>query len=150
MEIEKFSSRLKELIARDQVNVVIQELSFLLRNSEKLNEVILTSSRYNDLQNQIRIGLIDYNQAAVSKNRIIIEILEILDELEDSIEENEELKKEVEKLEEPNITASKNVVQGSSIDVGGDFRVGDINISTSGTTENTKRIIEILKKKKSK
>lgn len=148
MEIKKFTERIWDMIARDELKVAIQELSFLLKNSEKLDEIVLQSARYNSLTKQIRMGIIDNTQANITKNQIRFAILEILKSIEDLAENDSQLKEEIEKLEEPNVKASKNVIQGSNIQVGGDFHVGDINLSTSGTTEDTRRILEILKKKK--
>ena len=58
------------MIAKDELKVAIQELSFLLKNSEKLNEIVLQSARYNSLTKQIRMGTIDNNQANITKNQI--------------------------------------------------------------------------------
>lgn len=148
MEIKKFTERIWDMIARDELKVAIQELSFLLKNSERLDEIVLQSARYNNLTQQIIMGIIDTTQANITKNQIRFAILAILKSIEDLAENDSQLKEEIEKLEEPNVKASKNVIQGSNIQIGGDFHFGDINLSTSGTTEDTRRILEILKKKK--
>lgn len=72
-----------DLIARDELHEAIEILLNQLPEN-KIDEMILQSARFNDLQKQIRLGLIDYKEQSLTKSQIRYGIIEFLKTLEGS------------------------------------------------------------------
>ncbi len=136
MTTKDFINRVGDLIGKDDLKTAITELSNLLRNSKKLDEIILHSARYNDLMKQIRSGTISFEDANITKNKIRYAVLDMLRDIEESVETSPELESEIDKaLEESehiiiqntsNIgdnSSNNTVVQGIR-NIDGDFSVG--------------------------
>jgi hypothetical protein len=92
-----------------------------------LDEAIVQSAQYNDVMRQIRMGVISPGDANISKNKIRKGILDLLVEMEDLVEKDEQIAREVEKTIQASIqiTNSKNVITGGQINVGGNLTIGD-------------------------
>jgi len=102
-----------DLIATDQLKEAIQSLQNLLKRNPLLDEVILHSARYTDLQKQIRLGILDNEKAEVSKNKIRLALLEMVGELEDKSEQDDKVSEALEiegsKLNVSQLKAEKDI-----------------------------------------
>lgn len=83
-----YIENLNTLVAQGKIDEVLKKLQMLFKGSTKLNEVILHSSRYTDLKDQIRLGLLDYQTSEISKNKITLAILELIGELNEAVEKD--------------------------------------------------------------
>lgn len=88
----KVLTDITDLIANNQLKAAIQLLRQLLDGNALLDEVILQSARYTELKRQIRMGTIEYEKADVSKNKIRLALLEMIDELQDKAEQDKQVK----------------------------------------------------------
>lgn len=121
MDFNAFSERIGNLIGEDDLKTAISDMSQLLKNSKKLDEVIVQSARYTDLMNQIRRGTIDMDNADVNKNKIRFALLDLLREVETTAAEDPEIKAEINGIEEPRTqTIIRQSHSGSGDNVGGD------------------------------
>ena len=98
MNILNFTNRIGNLIGENNLETAIFELGELLQKSPKLDELIVQSARYNDIMKQIRLGIIDFESAEITKNKIRYAILDLLREIENSVESDPEIKEEIENL----------------------------------------------------
>lgn len=73
---------IRQLIAKDDLDTVIQQLQLLLKNHPKLDEAILQSARFEDIKRQIRLGLVDHQSANLTKNQIRAGLLDVLKAIE--------------------------------------------------------------------
>jgi predicted HTH transcriptional regulator len=91
-----FLDKINDLISKDELTSAIQLLHDLLKDSPILEEAIMQSVRYTDVTKQIRLGIVDYEQANVTKNQIRYALLDLLREI-DSRQSLPEIQLEVEK-----------------------------------------------------
>jgi predicted HTH transcriptional regulator len=82
MEIRDFIQKLRTQVAQGEAGVVLQQLRELLQDSPKLDEVLLQSARHQDIVRQIRLGVIDTDQARLAQNKIHWSLLELLRDIE--------------------------------------------------------------------
>lgn len=120
---QTFHEKIRQLIASDEINEAIQLLQQLLKNSPKLNEAILQSSRLSDISRQIRLGMVDDNQANITKNKIRSGILELLEEIEAQETALPAVQGEVAQFAAIHISR-KNIVTGN-VSAGGNIIIGD-------------------------
>jgi hypothetical protein len=130
MTFENYTEKITELIRKDHLKAALDLLAALLKNSPLLDEAIVQSAQYNDVMRQIRMGVISPGDANISKNKIRKGILDLLVEMEDLVEKDEQIAREVEKTipkvqASIQITNSKNVITGGQINVGGNLTIGD-------------------------
>jgi len=95
---QSFYTHIRQLIASDELREAVRLLQELLQNSPKLNEVILQTARLSDIGRQLRLGLVDHDQADQTKNQIRAGILELLDEIEAQEKVRPGLREEVERF----------------------------------------------------
>lgn len=100
MNINNFSEQIGGLIGKDQLQDAIALLHKVLKNSPLLDEAIMHSARYSDLTKQIRLGIIDFQQAGIEKNRIRYAILDLIRDIEENVELNPIISNEVKNLPE--------------------------------------------------
>lgn len=74
--------QIRGFIAKNKLEKALQQLQMLLAGSPELNEAILQSSRFAEIQTQIRLGVISDEAASLTKNQIRLGLLDLLDELE--------------------------------------------------------------------
>lgn len=79
--------KIRQLIANDELKIAFQHIQTLLGNKPKLDDAILQSARYNDIQNQIHSGIVSHEDAKVTKNQIRVGLLHLLRQIED-LDEN--------------------------------------------------------------
>ena len=80
---------IRDAVRKDKINVALQLLQELVTNAEELNQVLNQSGRYAAIQKDIRLGMINWEDASVEKNKIRMAILDFLTELEVEEMENE-------------------------------------------------------------
>ena len=90
MSINQFTERIRTIIERNDIESAISELGFLYKNSKHSNEIILLSARYNDLMRNTRMGMINSENADISRNRIMNDILVMLLDIEKNLESDAE------------------------------------------------------------
>lgn len=95
---QDFIAQIRELIANDYLEEAIEAVQNLLKESPKLDKVILQAARYNDLMNSIHDGTLNYENTSTEKNKIRAATLEILRNIENGINQNKEVYQEVEKF----------------------------------------------------
>jgi len=121
MEINNLTEQIGNLIANDDLPKAISLLKKLLEKSPKLDEAILQSARFSDISKQIRLGIVDFEQASIAKNKIRFAVLDLLRDVEESIESSSEIRIEVGKFEEENTQPTiKQTHYGSGDNVAGD------------------------------
>jgi Effector-associated domain 11 len=103
MNTNDFSKTISNLISKDELEQAIGLLSKLLKNSPKLDEIILNSGRLSDLKKQIRMGVVDFSTANIERNRIRAALLSFAGEIEETIEDFPIVKREVEQIPEERI-----------------------------------------------
>lgn len=84
MKPKEFIIQIRKLVANNEFNEAIQQLSKLLENSPKLDEVMLNSARYEEICQQVRLGIVGTEEASLTKNQIRWGILELLRNIEDN------------------------------------------------------------------
>jgi hypothetical protein len=124
MNTNDFSKTINNLISKDELEQAISMLSKLLQNSPKLDEIILNSGRLNALKRQIRLGVVDFNEMNVERNRIRAALLSFSGEIQETIEDFPNIKREVEQIPEAKILG-KNIQTHSG--------TGDNNQYVGGT-----------------
>ncbi len=82
MKNSDFVQQIRNFIAKDQLGEALKQLQLLLKDSPRLNEAILQSGRFADIQQQIRMGIISTEDANLTKNQIRTGLLNLLSELE--------------------------------------------------------------------
>jgi hypothetical protein len=82
MTATNFSNQIRELIARDELEAALTQLRRLLEHSPKLDEVILQTARFSDIRRQIRLGLVNHQEANLTQNQIRAGLLDLLQEVE--------------------------------------------------------------------
>jgi len=136
---QAYITHLKDLIAQDKLGQVIADLQGLFQGSPAFNEVILQSSRYNQLKAAIRTGTIMLEDANIERNKLTLALLEMIDDFEAELGTHPTLSKEVGDL----IQGDQNVVIKNVTD-------STITINYGGeTTEIDRKLDELLKLLKS-
>ncbi len=86
--------QLEELISDNKIEEAIRLLSDFLKDSPKLNDVIQQSARYKELLEHQNRGIIEFEVSIINKNKIIVALLQIKEEIKNQIDKNKELKDE--------------------------------------------------------
>lgn len=97
MTSKDLMKKLVSLLAKDKLEKLISILQQLLKNSSKLDEVIVQSSRYNDVMRQIRLGIISTQDANIEKNKIRFALIDMVRTLELEMDKSVEIEKEIER-----------------------------------------------------
>ncbi len=77
-----FIDHIRVLISTGQPTDALRQLSFFLQKSPLFNEALLQSARYQDIRQQIRLGLVDGKQASLTQQQILGGVLELLSDIE--------------------------------------------------------------------
>jgi hypothetical protein len=134
---QKFISQIRELIAKDDFKTAIQQLSVLLKESPHLDEAVQQSARYNNVMQQIRLGILDFQAANIAQNQIRYATLELLREIEEQEQTQPSIKAEVERF---TVKIEKNVIKNSTITAGGNVTIGDTTVQTETKTSRHLRL----------
>jgi Effector-associated domain 11 len=138
---QKFIAHIRALIAKDDFKTAIQQLSALLKDSPCLDEAVLQSARYNNVMQQIRLGLVDFASANTAQNQIRNGVLELLREIEEQAQVKPNIKTEVEHYA---VKYEKNVVKNSTITAGGNVTIGDTIHQTESDTSRRIRLFLLV------
>lgn len=134
----QFIRHLRNLIARDEVQAVLEQLRILLANTPKLDEAIQQSGRFENIRRQIRLGTVSHADANLTQNQIRAGLLKLLREIETQSTQPA-FYREIENA--ISIINSKNLVVGSTISASGNVQIGD---STSNFSVVIKSGLSIL------
>ncbi len=136
---KQYIAHLKELVSQNKLAEAIANLQDLFQGSQALNEVILQSSRFNQLKESIRTGTIRLEDANIERNKLTLALLEIIDEFTAELDTHPTLSQEVGDL----IQGDQNVIIKNVTD-------STITINYGGeTTEIDRKLDELLKLLKS-
>jgi Effector-associated domain 11 len=91
-----FIAHIRDLIGKDDFKTAIRQLSALLKDSPHLDEAVQQSARYNNVMQQIRLGLVDFEAANITKNQIRYGTLELLREIEEQRDLTPNIRSEIE------------------------------------------------------
>ena len=94
--MSKITEHVGNLIGTDELTEAISYLRNVLRNSPKLDQILIQSGRLTDLMQQIRIGTVNYEQANLTKNQIRFGILDLIREIDTISESNPDILKDFE------------------------------------------------------
>ena len=136
---KSFIETIGELIGKDELALAIKNLYALLKDSPKLDEAILQSARYNDVIKQIRLGIVDFEQANITKNQIRYALLDLLREIE-----YQETKPEI-NTEIRLFLSNQPIIQGKNITTGSiqsekEIIIGDNHKSSRITIQSVDNI----------
>ncbi len=95
MNVTSFTERVGDLVGKDDLKGAIALLHQLMKNSPRLNEVILQSARLTDLTRQISMGTVDFKAANITKNKIRMAVLTLCSEIEENVSQNPDLQEEM-------------------------------------------------------
>lgn len=137
MTTNQFIKQIRELIARDDLEIALEQLRILLENSPKLDEAIVQIARFQNIRKQIHLGLVSHAEANLTQNQIRVGLLDLVREIEEQGAKSA-MRKEIERA--ISIVNSKNVVFGSAISAGGDVQIGDRTIHTESATSRRLRV----------
>lgn len=138
-------SHLRERIAQDDLEYVLERLREFFQHSPRLHDILLQSARFTDLLRQINHGAIDHEKAQVGKNQIRSGIIHLIDEIERQ-KEKPELKTELKqagKIASRDIQVfhrSKNILTNPKFESGSSVRIGD-DIHTESNFSKRLRLI---------
>ena len=129
--------QVRQFIKKDELALVIDLLSQLLKNSPALDKLILHSARHSRISAQIRQGIVDFEQANITQNQISDALIDMVRDMEESVANNPITEQELKQFNENftptiHINNSKNVVAGN-ISAGGNVVIGDKNITQHHT-----------------
>ena len=82
MEQQHFIQDLRAKLANNEVGEVLRQLQIWLRNSPALDEVLLQSARHQEILKQIRLGIVEYKDAALTQNQVHWALLAFLRDME--------------------------------------------------------------------
>ena len=87
MKIQELTKKVRMYISKSQFDEAFSALNQALKNSPKVDEVILQESRYEDIATQIRQGTINFDDSDITKNKIRVALLSFISKLEKYSEE---------------------------------------------------------------
>ena len=136
IEVTKIS---RQLIAEGRINEVFDILLNFVKSNEDVNhsiqgEILLLASRYSSVKNSTIKGTVSNSELNLETNRLVHSLLYAIDNIEKTVPS---------KKQEVTIEGSKNIIVGSSINVSGNFQIGD-EIKTD------KKVVEKLIQNQSK
>ncbi|MBN8684600.1 MAG: tetratricopeptide repeat protein [Chitinophagales bacterium] len=99
MKIKELLKNIKDNIGENQLALATSKLKLLFERSNILYEIILHESRYNALNQQIRNGTISFKDSRVEENKIILSLLNIIQDVDAAIKENESIENELNELD---------------------------------------------------
>ena len=67
-ETQRFTGRIRALVAKHDLKEALRQLRLLLENSPALEEGLMQEERFRDIRRQIRLGLVDEEQANLLHN----------------------------------------------------------------------------------
>ncbi len=99
MKIDEFSIKVNDLISKNKFKDAIKLMRELLQESPQLNEVLAQSGRFQELERQERLGIVDYQNANIEKNKIRYALLGLIEDIRENIEGDNTIKREFESIQ---------------------------------------------------
>lgn len=125
------TEKIGELIANGEIQEAIHQLKQLLQNSPRLNYVLLQSARLSDIHKQIQLGIIDIKDANLTKNQVNFALIELLREIDNNVQSDPVLQKEVDTYAAQTIINITQKSTGSGDNIGRD-KIGGNKIGKIG------------------
>lgn len=120
MNIQSFTEKVVELVGKDDLKSAISLLYQLLKNNPKLDDVIMQSSQLNDIMRQIRNGVVSFEDASITKNKIRMAILSLVSEIEENVLTRNELQDEINAKNETDYKSTNQLFHfGTGDNIGG-------------------------------
>jgi DNA polymerase III gamma/tau subunit len=121
--------QITNLIAQGNLKEAIAQLSELLKHTKHLDEVLQQSARFNDIKKQIRLGIVDFESAELTKNKITFALIELMNEIDEAKTNNKVVEKEIEQYEEKlnqeiNIENAGIVAMKGNVNIQGEYVAG--------------------------
>jgi predicted HTH transcriptional regulator len=82
-QIQSFVNNVRQLIGENDLKTTLNELQRFLKDSPKLDEMLMHSARFQEVLRHIHLGTIDFDKAIITKNQINKGVLELLREIEE-------------------------------------------------------------------
>ena len=76
--------KIRKLIELDKLSDAIEELKKHINDKDLLNDLIMQSAKYQELQLLNRNGVLDFEQLNIAKAKIRYSLLQIINEMENS------------------------------------------------------------------
>ncbi|MEL6943847.1 MAG: hypothetical protein AAFO82_14390 [Bacteroidota bacterium] len=89
MTPKDFFQHIRELLAKDELNLALAQLQQYLSNSPKLDEVIQQSGRFVNIRKQIRLGMVSHAEATLNTNQVRMGIIDLVSEIESTVEQQD-------------------------------------------------------------
>jgi len=94
-KLHQYIDQIRTLISQNKIKAAITEMQQLLKGSPAFDEIILQSSRYNEVMKSIRMGTISHEISSVELRKIDYALIDMLRELEDNYVTNAALQSEI-------------------------------------------------------
>lgn len=143
-----FVNKTMNLVAQNNLKEALKTTQQLLKGSPLFSEVIVHSSRYNDVMKAIRLGTIHPEDANIEKNKLRFALLDILNELSENTQTNPTLATEVETfLQERTASTSNSLsIEGNNNTVIQGVTGSNVSINTGTVSnQNAEKIYNIEK-----
>jgi len=138
-----FITKLRKLVAEDELSVVFEQLQLLLKHSPYLNEILQQSGRFAAITKKINAGIAGREEGTVTMNRIRQSTIELIAEIEKRGLQSEDLNKEITAaVATISVSNSSGVLINSPISTQGDVYVGTTIDKNEHKTEFVKSIFE--------
>lgn len=118
--MDKIIEQIGDLVGKDDLRGAIELLHSVLKNSPKLDEVILLSGKLSDAMRQIRLGMVDFQQSNITKNQIRFGIIDLLREIVTHSTNNPEISKDFGLIENSQGTQITQISTGTGDNIGRD------------------------------
>lgn len=130
IEMKLFVSRVKNLLAANKLKEVMAILKKSLKEGELSDELILVSNKIKVLEKEARMETLSEAEVAVRRNKIIFEVLGILNNLRPEDISVEELKEAESTEGEINKRISSQVINNQGANIG-----NQINVNKTGNDD---------------
>lgn len=127
MTLPEFTTHLRNLIAKDELEEVMKQLKAFLAESPQLDAAIQQSGRLAGINHQIRQGTISHADASRGRNQVRAGLLSFLQELEDQTEAAPKMQQEAQQTIQHLV--GKNIISNSTIHVSGNLNIGDQTVN---------------------
>jgi len=132
-KLHQYIDQIRDLISKNNIKEAITEMQQLLKGSPAFDEIILQSSRYNEVMKSIRMGKVSHEVSSVELRKIDYALIDMLRELEDNYATNSALQSEVNDFWKKDEAQTNNqvIVSGEKNVTFTDLNSGDITINNN-------------------
>lgn len=115
---------LLNLVSNNKLEEATKKLEEIFKSSHKLFELVQQKGRLKELKDSKNLGIIKDDDFRAERNKVRWAIISIIQEIDDVLETNTEINKEIQEFNKKNIQITQNHF-GSGNNVGGDIINGD-------------------------